>query len=94
MTSALISTPNLINGLFKLVGAAFTWRNAWQLHTDREIRGVYWPTSLFFAAWGLWNLVYYPALGQWASFTCGVVLVSGNVAWVAMAVRLQRKELS
>ena len=52
MTSALISTPNLINGLFKLVGAAFTWRNAWQLRTDREIRGVYWPTSLFFAAWG------------------------------------------
>lgn len=90
MASSPINTPDLINGLFELVGAGFTWRNAWQLRTDREIRGVYWPTSLFFAAWGLWNLVYYPALGQWISFTAGVVLVSGNVAWVVMAIRINK----
>ena len=86
-----LASPDIINGLFELVGAAFTWRNALQLRTDGEIRGVYWPTSAFFAAWGLWNLIYYPSLGQWASFAGGVVLVSGNVAWVVMAVRLQRK---
>lgn len=81
--------PDLINGSFELVGAWFTWRNYVQLRRDRVLRGVYWPTSAFFAAWGLWNLVYYPALGQWFSFMGGVLLVAGNVAWVAMAVQLQ-----
>ena len=81
--------PDLINGLFELAGAAFTWRNAIQLRRDREIRGVYWPTAGFFTAWGAWNLLYYPALGQWFSFAGGVLLVSGNIAWVAMALRLR-----
>lgn len=80
---------DLVNGSFELLGAILTWRNAAQLHRDREIRGVYWPTSAFFSAWGLWNLAYYPLLGQWFSFAGGVLLVSGNLAWVAMAVRLR-----
>lgn len=81
--------PDLINGSFELVGAGFTWRNALELARAREIRGVYWPTAAFFSAWGAWNLVYYPALGQWFSFWGGVALVAGNLAWVAMAVRLR-----
>ncbi|MBA3034845.1 MAG: hypothetical protein KKF85_03545 [Gammaproteobacteria bacterium] len=81
--------PDLINGSFELVGAYFTWRNWLQLRRDRHLAGVYWPTTAFFSAWGLWNLVYYPALDQWASFAGGVLLVSGNVAWVVLAVRLR-----
>lgn len=80
--------PDLINGGFELIGAYFTWRNFVQLRRDRHLAGVYWPTTAFFAAWGLWNLIYYPALGQWASFAGGVLLVAGNVAWVALAIRL------
>lgn len=87
----MISSPDLVNASIELVGALFTWRNAWQLGIDREIRGVYWPTSLFFAVWGLWNLYYYPVLDQWASFSAGLVLVAGNIAWVAMAIRLKIK---
>lgn len=81
--------PDIINGSFELLGAILTWRNAVELYRVREIRGVYWPTSAFFSAWGLWNLAYYPLLGQWFSFVGGVLLVSGNLAWVTMAVRLQ-----
>lgn len=81
--------PDLINGGFELLGAAFTWRNYQQLRRDRQVHGVYWPTTAFFAAWGLWNLVYYPTLGQWASFAGGVLLVAGNVAWVGLAIQLK-----
>jgi polyferredoxin len=77
-----------INAGFELVGALFTWRNALQLWRERELRGVYWPTWAFFAAWGAWNLVYYPSLGQWWSFVAGIALVTGNVAWVCLAVRV------
>lgn len=83
-------TPDIINGLIEIAGAGFTWRNAWQLWKDREVRGVYFPTSLFFTVWGTWNLYYYPSLAQWFSFYAGILLVTGNVAWVAMAVYLKQ----
>lgn len=87
-----MSLPDLITGGFELVGAFFTWRNFLQLRRDRRFAGVYWPATAFFAAWGLWNLLYYPALAQWASFAGGVALVAGNVAWVGLALKLKRKE--
>jgi len=77
---------DLINGLFEIVGAYFVWRNAFQLYADKETRGVYLPAWGFFAAWGIWNMAYYPSLDQWVSFAAGLFLVSGNIAWVVLAV--------
>lgn len=73
------------NGIFETGGAWFTWMNFIKLRQDRVIKGVYWPATVFFTIWGLWNLVYYPSLGQWFSFVGGAVLVAGNVAWSAYA---------
>lgn len=80
-----MSAPDIINGTIEYVGALFTWRNALQLWRDREVKGVYWPSTAFWALWGLWNLYYYPALGQWVSFSGGAFLVAGNVVWVCLA---------
>ncbi len=60
--------PDIINGLFELVGSYFTWMNAWVLWRAKVIAGVYWQTTLFFTLWGVWNLIYYPMLDQWFSF--------------------------
>lgn len=82
-------TPDTFNALLELIGSILTWRNAWQLWIDREIRGVYWPMPIFFTAWGFWNLYYYPPLNQWLSFYAGLLLVMGNVLWVIMAAHLK-----
>lgn len=84
-------SPDVGNACFEAVGALFTWRNALQLHRDKQVRGVYWPITAFFALWGLWNLYYYPAIGQRWSFYAGVVLVAGNVIWVAQAIRYRKR---
>lgn len=81
-------TIDHINGAFEAFGALFTWRNALQLFRDREIKGVYWPITLFFALWGVWNLYYYPHLGQWLSFYAGCALVGGNLVWCGLAIFL------
>ncbi len=81
-------SPDVGNAVFEALGAYFTWRNALALYRERKISGVYWPMTIFFTAWGVWNLYYYPALGQWWSFTAGAVLVIGNVLWSVMAVHL------
>jgi len=83
---------DLVNGLFEAIGALFVWRNFVQLRRDGEVKGVYWPVTAFFAAWGVWNLYYYPTLGQWFSFSAGVVLCAGNIAWVIGVLRLRARK--
>ena len=78
---------DLVNGLFEMFGAVLTWMNAHRLYKDKHIQGVYWPVTAFFTLWGLWNLYYYPALGQWFSFVGGLVLVAGNVVWTFLAIK-------
>lgn len=80
-------SPDLINGLFEFVAAAFIWMDVRRLRHDRTTRGVYWPGRAFFAAWGLWNLFYYPNLDQWMSFAGGCAIVAVNIWWCTLAWR-------
>jgi len=84
-------SEDLVNGLFEIVGAYFVWMNAYVLYKEQEIKGIFWQSWAFFAAWGMWNLYYYPSLDQWISFYAGIILVTGNVAWVVMAVQIKYK---
>lgn len=83
-------TFDLINALFELIGALLGWLNVRQLQRDKRVSGVYWPVTAFFAAWGYWNLLYYPALGQWISAAAGLLLALANTAWVILALRYRR----
>jgi hypothetical protein len=84
-------TPDAINASFELIGAALAWLNFWRLWNDGEVKGVYWPVTAFFAVWGVWNVYYYPSLGQWLSAAAGVVLCAGNFAWVGLVLWLERR---
>jgi hypothetical protein len=75
-----------INGSFELVGGLLCWLNFKQLLKDKKIDGVYWPVTAFFTLWGIWNLYYYPQLGQIISFIGGIFLVLGNLSWVCLAI--------
>lgn len=80
---------DLVNGGFELLGGAALWLDVRRLLRDRVVRGVYWPARAFYAAWGLWNLAYYPSLGQTLSFLGGLVVVSANLTWCWLAWRLR-----
>jgi hypothetical protein len=81
---------DLINALFEIAGAWCTWRNVAQLWRDKEVRGVYWPTTLLFTVWGGWNLVFYWNLGLPLSWWAGLVLILGNLVWVGGVVYWKR----
>jgi len=36
--------------------------------------------------WGYWNILYYPSVGDWYSFTGGLFIVTANTVWVAMQI--------
>src|SRR5690349_21170123 len=80
-----MTTPDLINGLFELTGGLLNWGNVIRLYRDKQVRGVYVPAWALFTLWGFWNLYYYPHLNQWMSFAGGLVIVTANTVWVALA---------
>lgn len=79
-------TPDLVNGLFELVGGLLLLLHCRRLLRDKEVKGVSLPPALFFLGWGYWNMYFYPNLGQWWSFAGGLVVVSANTLWVGLMV--------
>lgn len=75
-------SPDVLNAGFELVGAFFTWQNFKRIRRDKGYAGIYWPAVVFFTSWGLWNLFYYPHLGQWWSATAGLALFVCNCCWL------------
>jgi len=86
--------PDLINGLFETSGALFILLSIIKTLKDKEVKGVSWLHVSFFSGWGIWNLFYYPFLGQWLSFCGGVAIVISNTVWCTLLIyySLKRKQ--
>ena len=84
------ASADWINGAFEFIGGICIWMNVRRLLQDRMVRGVSWYVTAFFWSWGFWNLLYYPALNQWASFSGGLFIVSGNFVWLALALKYRK----
>lgn len=73
---------DLVNAAFELGGTFLmlpTLIRAWRLGV---VQGVHLATPLFFWSWGVWNILYYPSLGQTWSFIAGVLLCITNTFWI------------
>jgi len=83
---------DIINGLiFELIGAIVCWINVFKILKDKQVKGVYWPATGFFAAWGIWNLYYYWSLTQFWSVAGSLVMCTANAAWVVLAFRFRKR---
>lgn len=74
--------PDLINAAFITFGGAAIWANVARIRRDKMVRGVNMGSTLFFTAWGYWNLFFYAHLDQWFSTGAEVTIASGNTAWI------------
>ena len=83
--------PDLINGSFEFFGGGALVLNIRQLLKDKKVRSIHWGSSIFFTSWGIWNIWYYPFLGQWASFSGGLFLCAANVVWFFLRVRYRKR---
>ena len=86
-----MSLPDLINGLFELSGAYFLGLNVIQMYKDKVLKGYNWKATVFFTSWGMWNLFYYPHLGQWLSFAGGCAIVTVNTVWLGQIAYYARR---
>ena len=84
--------PDIINGSLEFIGGLLTIKSVRLILRDRTVRGIHWSPVLFFWTWGLWNLYYYPHLGQWFSLAGGVFLNAVNLVWLVLMVRYWPRE--
>lgn len=87
-------TSDLFNGAFEATSAAFVTLNVRQLILDKQIKGLSLIPATFFAAWGGFNLWFYPHLNLWWSFAGGVLLTTVSMLWLGLAIYFQRKIVS
>jgi hypothetical protein len=80
-------TPDQINGLFEFIGALFILNHCRILFDDKQVRGVSVLSTVFFFAWGLWNIYYYPHLDQMWSFYGGICISLANTLYVGMLIK-------
>lgn len=78
-----MNLPDMINGAFEASAGAFSILNVIAIRKSRSIAGVHWLPTCVFSAWGVFNLYYYPHLGQWFSFVGGLSIASINMTWLA-----------
>jgi len=84
-------SPDLVNGLFEGASALFQLCNVFAILKDKQIRGVRIAPTFFFLVWGLWNLFYYPHLGQSYSLIGGLLIVSVNIWWLILMFKYRGK---
>lgn len=77
-----MNISDIANGLFELGGAFFLWKNVQAIRRDKTIQGVNWTPTIWFTAWGFFNLWFYPFNGLWLSFMGGVAIVTINSIWL------------
>jgi hypothetical protein len=82
--------PDIINGGFELLGGFFAALSVVKIARSKRAEGIHWGHVGFFTSWGFWNLYYYPALEQWASFTGGLLLVLVNCVYLAQVAYYTR----
>jgi hypothetical protein len=84
-------TPDLVNGLFEMLGGLFVLNHCRAVLRDKAVAGVSIESTAFFSAWGAWNLYYYPHLDQWWSFAGGIVIVAANCCWVGLLLKYRSR---
>lgn len=80
-------TADLINAIFEIGGAVAILNHCRVAYRDKAVNGVSILSTIFFTAWGFWNMYYYPSLGQWISFYAGITIALSNMVWVSLLIK-------
>ena len=77
---------DIITATFEMASTIFQVYNIRRLFIDKGISGVHWGQTALFMVWCVWNIYYYPSLGQLFSFGAAIIMLITNTIWVWMAI--------
>jgi len=82
---------DVVNACFEFCGALAILPSIAAIRRDRAVAGMSVITPIFFAAWGWWNLAYYPHLHQLWSAGAAVSTALLNSIYVGYVMRTKRR---
>ena len=85
-------SPDLINALFEVGGFLVICLSAYKCYENKSADGIHWALTSFFFIWGIWNLYFYPAVGQMLSFYAGCLIVLANMVYTALIIKYSRRK--
>lgn len=85
--------PDIINGTFEALASLMVLNHCRVLLKDRTVAGVSIASTIFFTLWGIWNIWYYPQLGQFWSMVGGVLVTLANLIYVALLIKFSKADL-
>jgi uncharacterized membrane protein YfcA len=83
--------PDLANATFEALAALFILNHCRAVWGSKQAHGISILSTMFFASWGVWNIWYYPHLGQWLSFYAGILVTFANLFWIYSIWLIRRK---
>lgn len=88
----MIDHFDMMNGWFESIGGLMVLNNCRVLYKQKIVRGVSLISTAVFMSWGFYNPFYYAHLHQWLSFSGGMIIVSGNLLWLYLALYYKKLE--
>jgi len=82
---------DIMNGTYEFFGGFLILLHCKTLWKDKTTKGVSITAFAFFATWGIWNLYYYPHLGQYVSLIGSCNIMLWNLVWVFFALHYRKK---
>lgn len=82
-----MTLSDIINASFELFGSVTVMFSCVALLKAKRVAGVSLVTTVFFTSWGIWNLYYYPSLGQTTSSYAAVLVCAANFFWCSLIVK-------
>lgn len=89
-----MSWPDMVNAGFEAGAGLAVLAHCATLYRDKEARGLSIPAVIFFTGWGLWNMYYYPHLGQFWSLAGGIFVTLANLIYLALLVAYSHHRLA
>lgn len=89
-----MNIPDIINGIYELLGGFFIILHIIRLCIDKMVSGVSLYSVIYFTSWGYWNIFYYPYLKQTMSFIGGIFIAIANTIWVALLIYYSKNNRS
>lgn len=85
--------PDIINGLFETLASISILNHCRVVRNSGQAHGSSLLSTMFFMVWGMWNIWYYPQLGQVFSFWAGIAVLGANLFWVCTIWNIRRHEV-
>jgi hypothetical protein len=82
---------DIINALFEGLASIAVLNHCRRLYADKRVAGMSIYSTVFFWTWGVWNIYYYPSLGQFYSFMCGIAIFAANSIYIGLLVYYTKK---